>query len=120
MPTAVLDGGVAVRCNPKPALAGLKSRSRSCVDRPTAGRAARLDPLQDDVLEVGPGLGVLTERLARAARRVIAVELDQQLAEWLRTEFPTVDVVTADVLQLDIAARFQGPFVVVANLPYHI
>ena len=37
---AVLDGGVAVRCNPKPALAGLKSRSRSCVHRPTAGSAA--------------------------------------------------------------------------------
>src|SRR5438105_13112159 len=37
---AVLDGGVAVRCNPKPALAGLKSRSRLCVDRPTAGSAA--------------------------------------------------------------------------------
>src|SRR6266851_883449 len=38
--TAVLDGGVAVRCNPKPALAGLKSRSRPCVHRPTAGSAA--------------------------------------------------------------------------------
>src|SRR5919108_2619364 len=38
--SAVLDGGVAVRCNPKPALAGLKSRSRSCVDRPTVGSAA--------------------------------------------------------------------------------
>src|SRR5918912_511228 len=37
---AVLDGGVAVRCNPKPALAGLKSRSRLCVHRPTAGSAA--------------------------------------------------------------------------------
>src|SRR5258707_11034347 len=36
---AVLDGGVAVRCNPKPALAGLKSRSRSSVHRPTAGSA---------------------------------------------------------------------------------
>src|SRR5919202_1405857 len=36
---AVLDGGVAVRCNPKPALAGLKSRSRLCVHRPTASSA---------------------------------------------------------------------------------
>src|SRR6185503_9559840 len=40
IPVAVLDGGVAVRCNPKPALAGLKSRSRSRVHRPTAGSAA--------------------------------------------------------------------------------
>src|SRR5262249_61491967 len=66
-------------------------------------RAARLDPARDDVLEVGPGLGVLTERLARAAHRVIAVELDGQLAEWLRTEFPSVEVLTADILQQDIA-----------------
>src|SRR5262245_58105456 len=40
MRLAVLDGGVAVRCNPKPALAGLKSRSRSCVDRTRVGSAA--------------------------------------------------------------------------------
>jgi 16S rRNA (adenine1518-N6/adenine1519-N6)-dimethyltransferase len=83
-------------------------------------RAARLDPARDDVLEVGPGLGVLTERLARAAHRVVAFELDGQLAEWLRTEFPSVEVLAADILQQDIAPLFEADFIVVANLPYHI
>jgi len=51
---------------------------------------------------------------------VIAVELDGQLAEWLRTEFPSVEVLTADILQQDIAPLFEADFIVVANLPYHI
>jgi 16S rRNA (adenine1518-N6/adenine1519-N6)-dimethyltransferase len=79
-----------------------------------------LDPRVDEVLEVGPGLGVLTERLIRKARRVIAVELDRSLAEWLRGEYPSVEVLNADILGLDLPALFGGPFVAVANLPYHI
>jgi 16S rRNA (adenine1518-N6/adenine1519-N6)-dimethyltransferase len=85
-------------------------------------RAARLDPQRDDVLEVGPGLGVLTERLLRAARNVVAVELDPALADWLRVEFGSLGltVQTADILQIDPSAHFDAPFVVVANLPYHV
>jgi 16S rRNA (adenine1518-N6/adenine1519-N6)-dimethyltransferase len=85
-------------------------------------RLAHLDPGRDDVLEVGPGLGVLTQRLVRAARRVVAVELDRQLAGWLRTQMASasLEVLEADVLRVDVAAIFDGPFVVVANLPYHI
>jgi 16S rRNA (adenine1518-N6/adenine1519-N6)-dimethyltransferase len=84
-------------------------------------RAARVDA-SEDVLEVGPGLGVLTRRLAQAARRVVAVELDVTLAEWLRSELTTgnVAVVNEDVLVFDPAGSFQDPYVVVANLPYHI
>lgn len=82
-------------------------------------RAARLDPSRD-VLEVGPGLGVLTQRLVHAARHVIAVELDEQLAELLRNEFPSAEVLHADVLQTDVRKLFDGAFVVVANLPYNI
>jgi 16S rRNA (adenine1518-N6/adenine1519-N6)-dimethyltransferase len=84
-------------------------------------RAARLEP-GDHVLEVGPGLGVLTERLARVAQRVVAVEIDPHLADWLRTELQThnVSIETADVLQVEPASFFDRPFVVVANLPYHI
>jgi 16S rRNA (adenine1518-N6/adenine1519-N6)-dimethyltransferase len=84
-------------------------------------RAAELDPLVDEVLEVGPGLGVLTEHLVRSARRVVALELDAQLAEALRTSgLERLEVRTADVLQTDITGLFSQPFVVVANLPYHI
>ena len=84
-------------------------------------RAARLDSLAD-VLEVGPGLGVLTERLASEARHVVAIEIDPLLADWLRAELEgrNITVVTADVLQTEPANYFQAPFVVVANLPYHV
>ena len=84
-------------------------------------RAADLDSTQD-VLEVGPGLGVLTERLARVAPRVVAIEIDPLLADWLRAELEgdNISVITADVLQAEPASYFEAPFVVVANLPYHV
>jgi 16S rRNA (adenine1518-N6/adenine1519-N6)-dimethyltransferase len=84
-------------------------------------RAAHLE-LDDQVLEVGPGLGVLTEKLARVAQRVVAIEIDAHLADWLRSELETANVIVenADVLRVDLASFFDRPFVVVANLPYHI
>ncbi|HEY3060085.1 MAG TPA: 16S rRNA (adenine(1518)-N(6)/adenine(1519)-N(6))-dimethyltransferase RsmA [Chloroflexota bacterium] len=83
----------------------------------TIVRAAHLDP-EDEVLEVGPGLGILTDRLVNAARRVVAVELDAHLAEQLSA--PNLHVIVGDILQTEIRALFDRPFVVVANLPYHI
>ncbi|HEX8967439.1 MAG TPA: 16S rRNA (adenine(1518)-N(6)/adenine(1519)-N(6))-dimethyltransferase RsmA, partial [Chloroflexota bacterium] len=84
-------------------------------------RAARVDATTD-VLEVGPGLGVLTQLLASAARRVVAVEIDSHLADWLRSEFQAsnVSVITTDILGVNPADYFDRPFTVVANLPYHI
>jgi 16S rRNA (adenine1518-N6/adenine1519-N6)-dimethyltransferase len=84
-------------------------------------KAAKLD-LAEDVLEVGPGLGVLTGRLGQAANRVVAVEIDPELASALRVEFEgtNITVHTQDVLRVDPASFFEAPFVVVANLPYHI
>jgi 16S rRNA (adenine1518-N6/adenine1519-N6)-dimethyltransferase len=83
--------------------------------------AAALDATQD-VLEVGPGLGALTGRLAKLARRVVAIEIDPHLADSLRAEFAAtnVAVVTQDVLQVNPSDYFDTPFGVVANLPYHI
>jgi 16S rRNA (adenine1518-N6/adenine1519-N6)-dimethyltransferase len=83
--------------------------------------AARLDHTQD-VLEVGPGLGVLTERLAHVARRVVAVEIDPHLAGALRVELDNANVMvhTDDVLKIEPSSFFDAPYVVVANLPYHI
>jgi 16S rRNA (adenine1518-N6/adenine1519-N6)-dimethyltransferase len=84
-------------------------------------RAARVG-IDSEVLEVGPGLGVLTRLLARRARRVVAVELDSQLAQTLREELPpeTVEVITADILTFEPSTAFHRPYTVVANLPYHI
>lgn len=75
---------------------------------------------ETEVLEVGPGLGVLTRLLAGRARRVVAVELDRHLAEALQAEIPNVTTVNEDVLQVQPQTFFDGPFTVVANLPYHI
>ncbi len=81
------------------------------------------DLLPDDVVvEIGPGLGVLTKELARRAGRVVAIELDDRLAEHVRSlALPHTDVVEMDVLQADLAALTGGePYIVVANLPYSI
>lgn len=80
------------------------------------------------VIEIGPGIGVLTAELCRLADKVVAVELDKRLLPVLDEtlgEFDNVKVVNADVLELDlhklIAEEFGGMEVVVcANLPYYI
>ncbi len=79
---------------------------------------------QDDaVLEIGPGLGALTRRLAEAAGRVVAVEIDDRFLPVLQEQLAgtgNVEVVEGDILQLDPAALMGGPYKVVANLPYYI
>jgi 16S rRNA (adenine1518-N6/adenine1519-N6)-dimethyltransferase len=82
-------------------------------------RAARVGP-ETDVLEVGPGLGALTRLLAKRARRVVAVELDGELADSLQNLATNLAVVNADILKVEPAEFFAGPYTVVANLPYHI
>lgn len=84
--------------------------------------AAHLASGLDDVLEVGPGLGILTERLVQRARRVVAVELDPDLVHALPRLVlaENLTVVHADILQFNTTEHFDQPFVVVANLPYHV
>ncbi len=92
--------------------------------------AAELSPA-DIVIEVGPGLGVLTRELARRAGRVIAIELDRQLAQNLRETLASagnVAIINEDVLDVDISALLREQaglkpvdhYKVVANLPYYI
>lgn len=86
--------------------------------------AAELGP-DDTVIEVGPGLGVLTEAMAQRAGKVIAVEIDDQLVPLLRDvlgEYNNVQVVAGDALRIDLADLAQGAarIKVVANLPYYI
>ena len=103
-----------------------KRLSQSFLADPAIARAivaaAGLDRARDQVLEVGPGLGILTERLVRRARRVVAVELDAQLAAWLPGSInaPNLEVHQADILHFDPSRVFDEPYVVVANLPYHV
>ncbi len=85
----------------------------------------------DAVLEIGPGLGHLTRVLARRANRVVAVEIDQELAVKLTADFadmPGVKIVHGDILQLEPVELLKAgddpahsvPFKIVANLPYYI
>jgi len=86
---------------------------------------ARLQP--DDVaLEIGPGAGALTGRIAKQVRELVAVERDTGLAELLREEFAElgrIEIVEADFLTYDLAAlaaRAGQPVAVVGNIPYNI
>jgi 16S rRNA (adenine1518-N6/adenine1519-N6)-dimethyltransferase len=77
----------------------------------------------ETVIEVGPGRGSLTELLAPHARRLILVEYDRALAERLRARYastPSVEVIEADILTVDLAATAGGPFRLVGNVPYYI
>jgi len=78
---------------------------------------------RDTVIEVGPGLGILTEALAERAGRVIAVELDRGLAALLRDRLSSrtnVSLIEADVLTLSPGDLVSPPYLVVANLPYNV
>ena len=83
------------------------------------------DPQPEDViLEVGPGLGVLTEVLMRRAARVVAVEKDRGLAAYLRDEFAdntSLTLIEGDALDLDVAF-FEREHIdkLVSNLPYSV
>lgn len=82
----------------------------------------------DFVLEIGPGIGTMTQYLACAAREVVAVEIDKNLIPILEDtlqDYENVSVINDDILKVDIAAlaeeKNQGrPIKVVANLPYYI
>ena len=94
---------------------------RSIVDEIV--HAAELTP-GEPVLEVGPGIGTLTQGLAQSGADVTAIELDRRLLEVLDTTLASYDnvrIVHGDVLKLDVPTIMNHkPFKVVANLPYYI
>lgn len=85
---------------------------------------AGLGPVGDrTVLEIGPGRGVLTDRLVKVAARVIAIELDTVLAAHLTERYralPHVRIVHADVLEVSLGELAGDDFVLVGNVPYYI
>ena len=92
------------------------------VDENILGVIGRLADVQADdvVLEVGPGLGVLTRFLATRVAHVHAVELDASLEPWLRDAGANVTLHLGDALRLDLAALAPGATKLIANLPYNI
>ena len=89
-------------------------------------RAADLKP-EDTVLEIGPGLGFLTVKLAHLAKQVIAVELDDKLANYLQMGIDArglenVTIINEDILKFEVAGSGLAgkKYKIVANLPYNI
>ena len=82
----------------------------------------------DFVLEIGPGIGTMTQYLCEAAREVVAVEIDTNLIPILKdtlSAYDNVEVLNQDILKVDIASLAKErnndrPIKVVANLPYYI
>jgi 16S rRNA (adenine1518-N6/adenine1519-N6)-dimethyltransferase len=83
----------------------------------------------DRLLEIGPGTGLLTQRLLAQGNPVVAVEIDRDLCRKLRSRFPKTEhflLLQGDILELDLSAlltnhaAFQTPNKVVANIPYYI
>ena len=113
--------------------AGLRARKELgqnfLVDEDVLGKIISASELTSDdvVLEVGPGLGVLTEELSKKAGLVIAVELDESITNFLKNRFSgrkNVTSINEDILKTDVAdllLRFKATsYKVVANLPYYI
>ena len=82
-----------------------------------------LAPAADDVvIEIGPGRGSLTDILRARAGRVLAIEIDRALAARLRDQYrdTNVEIVEADVLETDLGAVANGPYLLAGNVPYYI
>ena len=92
-------------------------------DRLVLGHIAEVARVSKDdtVLEIGPGLGTLTSELLRQAKKVVAVEFDEELARKLPGQFPgkNLDVINQDILSFDLSTLPKN-YKVVANVPYYI
>lgn len=78
-----------------------------------------------EVLEVGPGLGFLTARLVREAKKVVAVELDPIIVNYLNiallsTDLDNLEIIEQDILEFNPKQYFKNDYHIVANLPYNI
>jgi len=80
----------------------------------------------DIVLEVGPGKGILTEKLLEKAKKVIAVEKDEQLVKFLKDKFknnPKLEIIRGDILKFNLMSRRDldiRRYKIIANIPYYI
>lgn len=83
---------------------------------------------EDNIIEVGPGIGTLTREMGKTAKKVVAIEIDKSLIPILKEtleEFDNVEVINKDILKVDIQELVKeklngGPVKLIANLPYYI
>lgn len=72
------------------------------------------------VVEIGPGMGVLTQFLLEQDRPLKAVEIDSESVEYLHRVYPELDVMEGDFLRMDADSLFPGEFALIGNYPYNI
>ena len=83
--------------------------------------AESLTGLTPHVLEIGPGMGVLTKYLhANPALDFLAIEIDTESVAYLHDHYPALHVIEGDFLKLDLQELFSEPFAVIGNFPYNI
>ena len=76
---------------------------------------------EDTIVEIGPGVGFVTEQLVKYAKKVIAIELDEEAIEELKKlDAPNLEIIHNDVLKTDLSSLTEDKFNVVANIPYYI
>ena len=90
----------------------------------TIVNSARINSTQE-IIEIGPGLGILTDALYKTAKHVTAIEIDAELSKKLRNRYNSisnVSIICSDILafELDAFTKEIGEYIVVANLPYYI
>ena len=76
---------------------------------------------EDTVVEIGPGVGFVTEQLVKHARKVIAIELDEEAVKELeKLNAPNLEIIHRDILKTDLSELCEGKIKIVANIPYYI
>ncbi len=89
-------------------------RNRGAVEKIVAA----VEPAPGEtILEIGPGEGVLTEELSKLGNELVAIEIDPELAERIRSRFPNVEVRNEDALDSVLPGK---PYRAVGNLPYNV
>lgn len=77
--------------------------------------------LSKQLLEIGPGMGVLTKYLIEdQAYSLTAIEIDSESVVYLHEHYPTLSVIEGDFLRMDLTRQFDGPLTVIGNFPYNI
>lgn len=81
---------------------------------------AKITP-EDTIVEIGPGVGFVTEQLVKYAKKVIVIELDEEaVAELKKLDAPNLEIIHNDILKTDLSTLTDDKFKVVANIPYYI
>ncbi|MEY2924704.1 MAG: hypothetical protein RLZZ337_1252 [Bacteroidota bacterium] len=78
------------------------------------------DIKSQDVLEIGPGMGVITQFMLHDAKRFRAVEIDPEAAEYLEKAFENIEIIKADFLKVDLRPYYSKSFSIIGNFPYNI